>query len=165
MSGFRIQAVHAYVAIDHADDSECFATLPSRGLSGKICLFMGDERKLAILKALGQRLRKESGAHTDMHLVRFSGREDMDDVHIEFPKPVSPYNGFRFTQLFAYAGINENNDDEEIPAFTDIHAKFSFPLVAADLCRLESLRPAVNAIAHHRAMHLVRFGTREDISE
>lgn len=71
--------------------------------------------------------------------------------------------GFRIKDLYAFLAVDRTDGDEGIMAF----GQPPMPMIAADLTRLQELRPLAEKIASANGIRvkLVRFTTRTEIDE
>jgi len=68
----------------------------------------------------------------------------------------------RIDEMFAFVCIDENGD-EGVPAIRV--GEIAYPLVGADMARIESLRSSAQAVANmtKSPVHLVKFRAREEM--
>jgi hypothetical protein len=71
--------------------------------------------------------------------------------------------GFRIDDIYAFLAVDREDGDEGIMGFGNP----PMPMIAADLTRLQQLRPLAEAMARagHIRVKLVRFTTRTEMDE
>lgn len=76
--GFRIRDLHAFVAIDPADDSEGIVGMIDPATGAHMPLIGADEARIKAYQPYAEEAAKVTGQ--PIKLVRFSAREDLETI-------------------------------------------------------------------------------------
>jgi hypothetical protein len=82
-TGFRIEKLWAFVAVDPADTNEGIVAMENRGIT--MPLIASDRVRLAELRPYAQRVATQLGVV--VKLVEFAGRLELETLH---PSPLAP---------------------------------------------------------------------------